>query len=603
MRNWILVFGAFALLLMAGCILPGGNETSPTPIQTPSPNATHTPAVSPTAHTPTPHPSVTPHANQTPAGCPTTCRYGCVPGTTTCAEPGCPPSCLYGCEVNTTVCKQPVCPPSCLYGCITGTTTCKTVIANVSMVNPDFETGTYAGWNVTGSGWGSAPTSGSLANSQHLYYSVPYSGWQGTYFASSYQTGGRGAVGSLQSAPFTLDKKYLEFLAIGQDDAQLCVALKIEDETTYLDCNALRASPNVIRLFQPTLSTVSPYSIFKRVSWDVSAYKGKQATIQVIDNSVRSWIEVDDFRQADTSSVTPVTAGNVSGYNCNGNGLCEPGLGEYEYGCQSDCPSPSSCRYTQWLAGPVDYTVYCHSFRLMPSGLFLYLKNTGIGVNHSITLRGVRCTKEATPDPSTYAPFDKALAVGEIYQISNGTMPCYEENGSAAQLAVGNLFSGKIYVAYEDASTHYMYYDRLNFDAPVLATLAMGTVGQPAAEPAVCVFPPGLSCDSFALHINGSLDLTLGQSRGGPIRVEEIACVPQSAPEPAASAYTLVGGVVIPNGDERAVSGHNAHATVNCGSGGRLNETAKWKIWVKYNETATSVRRQSVGDMTAEYVP
>ena len=602
MRNWVLVVGAFALLLMAGCILPGGNETSPTPIPTLPPNATQTPAVSPTATVSTPTPVITPPANQTPAGCPPTCRYGCVPGTAVCAEPNCPPSCLYGCEPNTTVCKQPVCPATCQYGCITGTSTCRTVVVNASMNNPDFETGTYAGWNVTGSGWGGAPTSGSLANSQHLYYSVPYSGWQGTYFASSYQIGGRGAVGTLQSAPFTLNKKYLEFLAIGQDDAQLCIGLKIEDETMYKDCTALGASPSVIRLFQPTLSTVNPYSVFKRISWDVSAYRGKQATIEVIDNSVRSWIEVDDFRQTDTPTVPPLTPGNVSGYHCNGNGLCEPGLGEYEYGCQSDCPSPSSCRYTQWLAGPVDYTVYCHSFRLMPSGLFLYLKNTGIGVNHTIILKGVKCTKEATPDPSTYAPFDKNLAVGEIYQISNGTMPCYDENGTAVQMRVGDTFSGKIDVAYDDANTHYMYFQRLNFDAPVLETLAMGSA-QTGADTAVCVFPPGISCYSFALHINGSLDLTLSQSRGGPIRVEEIACVPQNASEPDPGAYTSTGGIIIPNGAERAISGHLTHSTTSCGTGGRVNATSKWKIWIKYNETATGVRRQTVGDMTAKYEP
>ena len=466
-----IVIGAVAAVLIALVVLAyaylgrgGGDNVNPTP--TPFTTIIEiTPTPSPGNATPTPGPNVTATPVPTPV-CPANCTFGCLPGTAACAPPRCPSNCLFGCEPGTTRCREPVCPPTCLYGCEPGTSACKVVVINLSMVNPDFETGNYLGWNRTGGAWGGAPKNGNLMNSQHLYYSIPYSGWQGTYFASTYPE--RTAIGTLHSSQFTINRRYLEFLAIGQADARMCVGLTIEDGTVYEDCDALEASS--VKFLTPSQPTVNSYSVFKRIVWDVSTYKGRQAYIEAIDNSARSWMEVDDFRQTDIPSAPPTQPENASGYQCNRNGLCEPGLSEYEYRCQADCPPPSSCRFAASQGGRVDFTIYCHSFRLMPSGLFLYLRNTGTGRNQSVTVKGIKCTQETAPDPATYAPLDIPLAVGDIGLVSNGTLPCYDSNNTLLRLKENNTFVGRLYVMYEDADT-LSNYERLNFDAVVMPNL------------------------------------------------------------------------------------------------------------------------------------
>ena len=458
--RWLAMTFLLALaLLLLGCI-GIGSPANVTPTYTVVGN--FTPSASPTPNviiniTLTPTPVPTPK-------CPTGCRYGCIPNTTICAQPQCPPTCELGCEPGTAVCRTLACPATCPFGCEPGTTTCRVLTQVLPMNNTDFERGDFAGWTVSGSGF--KVRDGALANAQLLYFSEPYSGWQGTYFASSYPE--RSTTGAITSEPFTITKNFMDFLVVGQSDSQLCVALTIDDDNIYTDCDELRRSSSTVRMLEPSVPQVNPFSRFRRVTWDVSRYKGRNARIHVIDNSVRGWVEVDDFRQEDNATVPIITPVPREGYACNSNTLCEHGLGEFEYGCPTDCPSPSSCRFTAAERGLVDYALYCYSFKLSERGLQLYLTNTGLGVqNHTIRLEKFKCSMEESPDIETYENVSVDIPAGSFALVANGTAQCYGRNGERVFWDEGEIFSGHIFYQYVDTETNAIHTGRLNLDAVV----------------------------------------------------------------------------------------------------------------------------------------
>jgi len=436
----LLVFGA---VLLFGCVLPwDGGEPTPTPVptaaDTPTPVETETPFVM------EPTPTRTPVPTSTPIVCPVDCLYGCYPGTS--------------------ICKTPVCPTSCEHGCYPGTETCIVIeVPHLSMNNTDFERGTYEGWTVVSNGWGAGPKNGPQANSQGDYYSAPYTGYQGSYFASTSQT--KLNTGKLVSEKFTIDKKYVEFLVVGQDDEQLCVGLKINDTTVDEGCGELQANPNTVHFFQPTTGTVSPAANFKRFSWDVSKYKDEYGVIEVIDGSVRSYLEVDDFRQVDQATGTIGQPTEPQGYSCNHNTLCEPGLGEFSYGCPDDCPGATYCKHSSGDFGTVDFTFLCYSFKLTPEGLFLYLEHTGISNDDTVRLQKIKCSEETSWDYSSNATsLDIEMSPGDFKKISDG-LTCYDENGEAHEWEPGETFGGRLFIQYRDENDAVDYKIRLNIGA------------------------------------------------------------------------------------------------------------------------------------------
>ncbi|MDD5317410.1 MAG: hypothetical protein PHF51_01605 [Candidatus ainarchaeum sp.] len=471
---------AFLLVcvLASGCIIPGPGPT-PTPVPTVVPTATPSPTPPATpSPSPTPTPSPTPEEPPTPIQCPGYCLYGCEPGTTNC--------------------KNPVCSPNCLNGCEPGTTKCRVISENIPMNNTDFETGTYAGWDTYGNAFtefmghefnrggpkdmilsnsgydinvtvldnnGTGP--GYVNQTRHVpgaYYEEPYSGFQGRYAASGYPD--RRTTGGLVSRRFNITMDHLSFLAIGAEDREMCVGLKIADTNFDGSCATMQNDPSTVRYFTPN-SLIAPFARFTRVAWDTADLKGKQGVIEVIDGSTNAYIEVDDFRQDGALVGTLVEDLVPSYYSCNHNSACEPGLGEYEQWCVDDCPHPSSCRTTSEESGLIDFTMVCHAFRLSPAGLSLSLKNSGIGANDTVILEGVKCSQEDHPDISTYAPFEARLSPGQVAVVGNGTMPCYGPDGIQLNFTPGDQFAGRIFYSYRDSVTNYNFtwHARLNFNA------------------------------------------------------------------------------------------------------------------------------------------
>jgi len=140
----------------------------------------------------------------------------------------------------------------------------------------DFEQTTYGAWVTTGTAFGSGPAQGTLPNQQQV------SGYMGTRLVNSY-LGTDTAVGTLTSPPFVITKPFINFLigggAIpGQECMNLIISNVIVKTATGGNDEAL--SPR---------------------QWDVTAYLGQTATIQIVDSATGSWghINVDQITFAD----------------------------------------------------------------------------------------------------------------------------------------------------------------------------------------------------------------------------------------------------------------------------------------------------------------
>lgn len=137
----------------------------------------------------------------------------------------------------------------------------------------DFESGTYDGWTVTGEAFGKIP--------QTLETIASYQGrinGQGNFFVNSHniRTGGDlpkgdNLTGTLTSPEFTIDFDRIEFLVGGGNHkGRTCVNLIVDGETVL----SVTGKANN----QMSLN-----------AWDVRAFAGKNAKIEIVDNHTSGW--------------------------------------------------------------------------------------------------------------------------------------------------------------------------------------------------------------------------------------------------------------------------------------------------------------------------
>ena len=142
----------------------------------------------------------------------------------------------------------------------------------------DFEQATYGDWLTTGTAFGPGPAQGSLPNQQ------PVSGYQGSGLVNSYN-GGDTSTGTLTSPPFSITRPFINFLIGGGGiPGQECLNLIISNLVvrTATGANNEALSPQ---------------------QWDVSAYLGQTAVIQIVDSATGGWghINLDQITLSDTA--------------------------------------------------------------------------------------------------------------------------------------------------------------------------------------------------------------------------------------------------------------------------------------------------------------
>lgn len=140
----------------------------------------------------------------------------------------------------------------------------------------DFEGTNYGTWTATGTAFGTAPAPGALPGQQVV------SGFQDYGLANSFN-GGDGAVGTLTSEPFVISEPYLNFLIGGGN-------LPGSESLNLIVSNVVVATAT-----GANSETLTP------MQWDLSAYVGQTAKLQIVDLATGTWghILVDQIVASD----------------------------------------------------------------------------------------------------------------------------------------------------------------------------------------------------------------------------------------------------------------------------------------------------------------
>ncbi len=135
------------------------------------------------------------------------------------------------------------------------------------IVFADFEDG-YGGWQAEGKAFGKQPAEGAFPRQQTV------SGYLGKRLVNSYN-GNDNLLGRLRSPEFTISRRHLTFLIGGGNyTGETCLNLLVDNHAVFTATgqNAEALAP---------------------VSWDVSAYLGKKAVLEVVDQRKGGWGHVN----------------------------------------------------------------------------------------------------------------------------------------------------------------------------------------------------------------------------------------------------------------------------------------------------------------------
>ena len=164
---------------------------------------------------------------------------------------------------------------------------CRSLCAQDILIN-DFESSTYASWATTGTAFGSGPVAGTLPGQ------LTVTGYQGSRLVNSF-LGGDTSIGTLTSPPFTIQRKYIQFLmGAGNQRGKTCMNLLVNGQ--------------VVR----SAVGMGDREDLSALQWDVNSLIGSSATIQIEDMASNGWghINVDQIAQTDTSLASVVAITN-----------------------------------------------------------------------------------------------------------------------------------------------------------------------------------------------------------------------------------------------------------------------------------------------------
>ena len=153
------------------------------------------------------------------------------------------------------------------------------ILAGDDVLLADFEGKDYGAWTATGTAFGTGPARGALPNQ------MPVGGFAGKGLVNSY-LGGDAATGTLSSPPFTIQRKFLNFLIgggrhPGETGINLLIDGKVVRSSTGRDSEMLDAD-----------------------GWDVAEFAGKTATLEIVDRATGGWghINLDQVVQSDVKA-------------------------------------------------------------------------------------------------------------------------------------------------------------------------------------------------------------------------------------------------------------------------------------------------------------
>ena len=151
----------------------------------------------------------------------------------------------------------------------------------------DFEQPTYGpGWTTNGTAFGTGPAQGTLPNQMFV------SGYNGHGLVNSY-LGGDGAIGTLTSPTFTIQRKFISFLiGGGYHPGKTGMNLFVEGQPVLLVTGNSKTPQDTEALIW--------------ANWNVAKWIGKSAHIEIFDLETGGWghINVDDITQTDAEKVT-----------------------------------------------------------------------------------------------------------------------------------------------------------------------------------------------------------------------------------------------------------------------------------------------------------
>ena len=146
----------------------------------------------------------------------------------------------------------------------------------------DFEGNDFGSWKVTGEAFGKGPVAGALPNQMAV------SGFLGQRLLNGFH-GGDDAKGRLESPPFNVERKHLNFLIGGG---------RFPGET----CMDLLLDGKVVRTATGLYDRQGGAERLEWKSWDVSELIGKSVSLRITDNRTGTWghLNVDHIVQSDT---------------------------------------------------------------------------------------------------------------------------------------------------------------------------------------------------------------------------------------------------------------------------------------------------------------
>ena len=175
------------------------------------------------------------------------------------------------------------------------------IIAYQFVYNGNFDNGEYTGWNVSSPGFGTAPLNITYANKKLCYQGRPWSNYNGTYFATTYNCGITTAPGNITSSPFIVNpsKPFLNFKLISPQDNNLYVELLranyriVNGQQVYTN-----SSPVEIVHFNTFNLSITSYSqsTFTNVTLPLTLYINEPLQVRIVSRETgQNFIAAGDF--------------------------------------------------------------------------------------------------------------------------------------------------------------------------------------------------------------------------------------------------------------------------------------------------------------------